>query len=83
MHYTALLTLNRIHKGNLSINGFWYHTGATVQVWDSVWSDTDVQGDHLRILKSCDRQGVLGKNQSCSKLPEMERKLIKNVFRRF
>ena len=25
----------------------------TVQVWDSVWSDTDLQGDHLRMLKNC------------------------------
>ena len=30
----------------------------TVQVWDSVWSDTDIHSDHLRILKSQDLEGV-------------------------
>ena len=27
-----------------------------IQVWDSVWSDTDLQGDHLRMFKRCDVQ---------------------------
>ena len=29
----------------------------TLQVWDSVWSDTDLQGDQLRMLKNWDLQG--------------------------
>ena len=53
-----------------------------VQVWDIVWTDTDLQGDHLRMLKSQDEQGVRGeklvnkweKTQSCLKLPELARK---------
>ena len=30
----------------------------TVQVLASVWNDTDLQGDHLRMLKSWDLHGV-------------------------
>ena len=56
-------------------------TANNVQVWNSVWSDTDIHGDHLRIFKSQDLQDVrkeeigqkMEEEKSCSKLPEMAR----------
>ena len=59
----------------------------TVQVLASVWNDTDLHGDHLRMLKSWDLKVVRGrqiwskdgKNLSCSKLPEMAKTFIENI----
>ena len=64
-----LLTLNIIHNGNLVILGIYWSTEkghCTVQVWDCVWSDTDVQGVHFRMLKTRDLQGFRG-GGNCSK----------------
>ena len=53
-------------------------TTDTGKVWDSIWSDTNIHGNHLRILKIYDIQGAWGKklvkkreNTSCLKLPEI------------
>ena len=52
--------LFRINVG-LDWEGLKHRAVDNIQVWDSVWSDADLQGDHLRMFKRWDLQDRVGR----------------------